>query len=213
MTSLRQATYNPAIFDVASIQQAKHIILTPEGGSTAERWAKETPYLVSLIERDLQLDERSLVLDYGCGIGRMAKALIERFGCRVVGVDISPSMRALAASYVLSDRFFACAPEALDWLGVTFDAALAVWVLQHCHQVCEDIGRIHHGLRPGGQLFVVNDQRRIVPAREVTWINDGLDVRAMLGERFAEDHAGELDPEHIGKAIADASYCATFRRN
>jgi SAM-dependent methyltransferase len=50
------------------------------------------------------LDRNSLVLDYGCGIGRIAKELIKQTGCHVIGVDISPSMLGLAYPYVHSDN-------------------------------------------------------------------------------------------------------------
>jgi SAM-dependent methyltransferase len=87
-----ECTYNPHIFDAIGEGHAKGIILTPEGGArTLERWEIETPYLVNLILNRVNLDRNSLVLDYGCGIGRIAKELIKQTGCHVIGVDISPS--------------------------------------------------------------------------------------------------------------------------
>src|SRR5262245_20741196 len=175
---IRQApqalTYSADVFNVSTIEQAKQIILTPDSqNGTDQRWRTETPYLVSLLEQSVSLHAESVVLDYGCGIGRLAKALIEKHGCWVVGVDISSSMRALAAAYVGSDRFLACAPGVLDWLPIQFDAALAIWVLQHCLAVEDDVGRIHRTLRTNGTLFVVNDFRRLVPTREAAWVDDG----------------------------------------
>ncbi len=212
MTAPPPLAYSPAVFNVGDINAAKRIILTPEGTrSTDERWRVETPYLLSLIGDSIELNERSLVLDYGCGIGRLSKELIGKYGCRAVGVDISPSMRALAASYVGSDRFFTCAPDALAWLGLSFDLALTVWVLQHCHKVEQDIARIHAALRPAGKLFVVNDHNRIVPTSQ-GWVNDGQDVKALLSASFTHAGGGDLDPAHIGGWIAKASYWATFDR-
>jgi len=98
-------TYNPGVFNVNSIPAAMSIILTAEDSTTEARWRTETPYLADLINKHFELSANSLLLDYGCGIGRMAKELIGRYGCRVVGVDISPSMRSLAPMYVASDRF------------------------------------------------------------------------------------------------------------
>lgn len=212
MTAMRQATYSPAVFNVQSMDQAKRVILTTEGKlSTEERWRTETPYLVDLIAFSMPLSADSIVLDYGCGIGRMAKALIERFGCRVVGVDISPSMRALAASYVSSERFLVCAPEALEWLGIKFDASLSVWVLQHCHKVEDDIARILDALKPDGRLFVVNDKKRIVPTREQGWANDGKNVLSLLQSSFATVKAHELDEGSVG-IPAKCSYWAECER-
>src|SRR5262249_9213972 len=155
-----QLTYNPEIFSVRNVGEAKAIILTAETSTTEVRWEQETPLLCGLIEARTNISPETVVLDYGCGIGRIAKALIERHGCSVVGVDISPSMRALSVEYVGSDRFFACAPEMLGLLtgaGLRFDLAISVWVLQHCLMPADDIGLVRDGLRPGGRLFVVNN--------------------------------------------------------
>jgi 2-polyprenyl-3-methyl-5-hydroxy-6-metoxy-1,4-benzoquinol methylase len=92
----------------------------------------------------------SLVLDYGCGIGRLSKAPIARHGCNVVGVDISPSMRSMAVGYVDSERFSAWSREELDeklGVGVAFDLAIWVRVLQHYPSVQEDVARIGPGRR------------------------------------------------------------------
>src|SRR3984885_13668780 len=116
-------TYNPEIFSVPNLSQAKDIILTAESSTTEERWKTETPMLSALIAAHNKIGPDTVLLDYGCGIGRMAKELIAKHGCRVIGVDISPSMRALSVEYVNSDNFFAC-PTAM--LKVLFDGGLFV---------------------------------------------------------------------------------------
>src|SRR5262249_29871734 len=93
-------TYNPEIFSVRNVREPKALILTAETSTTDARWEQETPLLCGLIDARAKIGPETVVLDYGCGIGRMSKALIERYGCRVIGVDISPSMRALAVEYV-----------------------------------------------------------------------------------------------------------------
>jgi ubiquinone/menaquinone biosynthesis C-methylase UbiE len=49
---------------------------------------------------ELLVDESDLrgrrVLDVGCGTGRLAAALAERYGCKVWGVDLSPEMLEVA---------------------------------------------------------------------------------------------------------------------
>src|SRR5882724_68364 len=102
----RAAVFRPEAFEVTSLAQAMAVTVTPEvGTSTAERWQKETRYLVDDIGSFLALEPESCLLDYGCGTGRIAKGLIEKYGCRVIGIDTSQSMRLLAPEYVLSDRF------------------------------------------------------------------------------------------------------------
>jgi cyclopropane fatty-acyl-phospholipid synthase-like methyltransferase len=141
----------------------------PKSGKWGTNFAW-SPSGVPAEHANLQLTAGSVVVDYGCGIGRLAKELISRYGCRVVGVDISSKSRALAERYVGSDRFLTCAPEGLDVLGAAFaDAALAVRVLQHCPHVADDLHRIKQVLKPDGRLFVANEKRRFIPT-ETGWI-------------------------------------------
>lgn len=186
-------TYLPELFDAPNEQQARAIILTGEGSTTDERWRTETPWICDLVAQSIPLTADSVVVDYGCGIGRLAKELIARHGCRVVGIDISAKMRAMAVDYVQSDRFVALAPDMFDGLvlnGFTADAALAIWVLQHCLAPGEDIGRIAAALKPTGKLFVLNNLYRAVPTREQGWSNDGIDIKATLDCHFQPLHAG-----------------------
>jgi cyclopropane fatty-acyl-phospholipid synthase-like methyltransferase len=208
-------TYNPGVFAVGSIEQAMTIILTPEGATTAERWRNETGYLVDLMESRLKLDSGSVVLDYGCGIGRIAKELIRRTQCTVLGVDISPEMRVLAPQYVQSDLFSACSPEVLDSLtqaGLNVDAAISIWVLQHCLQPAIDIARVQDAVRPRGSLFLVNNERRAVPTVAHGWMDDGLNIKQMLSEAFVPGEEGLLDVEKTTPKVAQHCYWAHFRK-
>jgi SAM-dependent methyltransferase len=208
-------TYQPEVFDVATPDEAMRIILTDEDSTTEHRWATETPYFADLISNAINLTDQSLVLDYGCGIGRMAKALIDRHGCRVIGVDISPSMRALAVGYVASNKFFACPPDMLDVLvarGLNCDAALCIWVLQHCPQLAKEIARIARALVPGGDLFVVNQRNRAVPTVERGWLDDGLNVSALLREAFDPQAEGRLAAVSTTRVLARVATWATYRR-
>ena len=217
-------TYEPRVFDAPNIAQAKRIILTAEGSGTEERWARETPYVAEMIGRTLNLRSDTVLLDYGCGIGRLAKELITKYRCSVVGVDISASMRGFAATYVESDRFLACAPATLDTLverGFACDAAITVWVLQHCQRPAEDVARIKRALKPSAPLFVVNNIHRAVPMLERklgpmgatmagTWANDGIDVKALVTQVFVPQDEGKLAPDRIGSDLSRLTYWATF---
>lgn len=203
-------TYNPAMFDMPDEETARRIILTPDGRSTSDRWRIETPGLVTLAGPTLGLTSGSLVLDYGCGIGRIAKELIERFGCTVVGADISPNMREMASNYVDSRRFSVVSREELLELDCVFDAALAVWVLQHCHRPTQDCELIRGKLAPNGRLLVVNNFHRAVPVMERPWANDGFDVPAYLARAFLEIERGELPSELLGETLATQSFWGLY---
>lgn len=209
-------TYSRAPFDVADEDAARRIILTTEyEQDSAERWARETPYLAGLIGEQLPLGPDSLVIDYGCGIGRLAKALIERHGCHVLGVDVSERMRALAPDYVRSQNFSAISPHVLRSLGgagLQATAAISVWVLQHCHRPDIDLGLIAAALRPQAPLFVVNEIGRAVPTEEGRWANDGLDIRQVLDARFALRQDGKLDTAVVPERTSRRTFWATYTR-
>ena len=203
--------YYPEIFDTKTIDAAKNIILTNEGegADTETRWALETPYMVALTLEHLRVTASSVVIDYGCGIGRIAKELIEQTNCLVVGVDISPEMRALALDYVSSDRFIAVSPTQLDSLvsaGLRAEVAIGVWVFQHCFSPSEEIARIKRALSADGKLLVVNMYVRAVPAvveaaaddqPTFLWANDAVDVAALLRGEFSVVGAGEPDRNQV----------------
>jgi len=194
-------TYSPKVFSVSSMDEAKSIILTNEGqDSTEERWRKETPALVSMIESEWKLGEGVTVVDYGCGIGRMSKELC-RLGCTVVGVDMSPEMRGLAVKYVDDGRFSVVSPEEFDKMvenGFRCDHAMTVWVLQHCLNPLEDIDRIKASLNAGGGLFVVNNKdSRAIPVVTGEWVSDGLDIWQMLARNFGDGKVLDF-PEGVG---------------
>jgi autotransporter strand-loop-strand O-heptosyltransferase len=213
----RQAvTYNPAVFNTPTMESAKAIILTAEGSSSDERWRVETPYVADLIAENISLSPATMLLDYGCGVGRLARILIERHGCSVIGVDISEDMRKLAPNYVQSERFRAVSPEefrALLERGQRFDAAIAIWVLQHCMAPAEDIARLRQALEPGAKLFVLNNRYRAVPTREKSWVNDGIDISAMLQAEFTLAREGQLLTEKAAPRLEGLSFWALFEHS
>jgi cyclopropane fatty-acyl-phospholipid synthase-like methyltransferase len=212
MTTL---TYCPEVFTVRTMDEAKAIILTQEAEGTHERWEKETPYLAGEISTRLGLDENSVVLDYGCGIGRLAKVLIEATGCTVIGVDISPSMRSLAHIYVDSPNFVPVSiPMFVHMVqnGLRVDAAYAVWVLQHCLMLDDDLNLIHGALKDGARLVTVNDERRLVPTREHAWVDDGLVMREVLREKFVVQSCETLLAEAVASNVAEGSFIGTYQK-
>jgi SAM-dependent methyltransferase len=208
-------THRPEIFEVGSLDEARRIILTADGATTDERWATETPWLAAYLASQLAPHRGSILLDYGCGIGRLAKPLIEGFGCAVLGVDASRNMRLLAPHYVQSDSFTICSPEGLDRLldhGLVCDHGYAVWALQHCAWPDQDIARIRRALRPSGNFSLINARRRLVPV-ESGWLDDGKSIEALLeANGFAERASGELPPEAVPPAIAAHAVVKLYER-
>jgi SAM-dependent methyltransferase len=180
-----EPVYAPEVFDRNTLAEARSIILTPEVGlTTEERWERETPWLA-----ERMIAPRGIVLDVGCGVGRMSRVFTER-GQTVVGVDISMPMRLHAIQHVASDRFSAVTPAVLRAMveaGLRFRSAVAVWTLQHIplRDLAEMIGILALGLETGSPLWTVDSCRRFVPGKlgpDYGWMDDGIDVpKALLG--------------------------------
>jgi SAM-dependent methyltransferase len=185
----RVGTYYPGVFEAETLEAAKGIAITPEDGmSTEERWNTETDFMTGHIGSRLAVCEKNVVIDFGCGVGRMSRALIERFGCSVVGVDQSERMRAHALQYVASPRFSVVAPGEFDAMvagGFVADFGIASWVLQHCMHPAVEIGCIANGLAAEAPFLLVNSIHRLVPT-DLGWGQDGENVEALMAERFTE---------------------------
>jgi len=183
------AVYWPGIFEARDLENAKEIALTPDDAmTTAQRWGVETEFTVEHIASRIGVNERNRVIDFGCGPGRMSRALIERFGCSVVGVDIAQGMREQATAYVGSPRFQAVSPQEFDAMvaqGFAADFGLACWSLQHCIYPALEIARIANSLLLEAPFLLINGTLRLVPTN-VGWHSDGEDLDARMAERFTQ---------------------------
>jgi 2-polyprenyl-3-methyl-5-hydroxy-6-metoxy-1,4-benzoquinol methylase len=208
-----QIDYDPSRYlDVETVEDAIGVILNEtEGLTSIDRWNIETPAIMALIEN--YIDPDSIVIDYGCGIGRLTKPLVE-IGCRVVGIDISAKMRALATAYVDHSRFVAMAPALFrdvtreGW----FDAVVAIWTFQHCEDLDEAVEDVFYALSMGGRLIVVNDIKRAIPVADGAWADDGLDVHAMLLEHFRLIEKGQLDVTVAPGWMRDGTFWAVYEK-
>ena len=78
--------------------------------------------------------ERRLALDFGCGVGRLSRALATRYG-EVIGVDIAPSMLQQARrlnAHISNLHFVENAATRFDFLGdASVDLIYSVITLHH----------------------------------------------------------------------------------
>jgi hypothetical protein len=74
-SAMVELRYYPEIFAVPDMRRAKEIILTNEGAGADShtRWALEAPYVIELMREAFSLRSDMVVLDYGCGIGRLPR--------------------------------------------------------------------------------------------------------------------------------------------
>jgi len=99
--------------------------------------------------------KRELALDFGCGVGRLSRALASRYA-RVIGVDISPRMLARARElhvHVENVRFVENATSRLAFVAdASVDFVYSVITLHHMPAALQldYIGEFLRVLAPGG---------------------------------------------------------------
>jgi SAM-dependent methyltransferase len=126
---------------------------------------------------------REAALDFGCGVGRLTQALAPHFA-RVVGVDISPRMIAIANSLNrFSDRVTYVtnlSPELAPVAGQAFDLIVTRITLQHIPPdlTLQYIAGLCGRLATGG-AFVFQ-----VPSHARTGADDLSDVRPMPADAY-----------------------------
>jgi methionine biosynthesis protein MetW len=129
----------------------------------------------------------SRVLDIGCATGYLARALSERKGCRVVGLEIDAEAARGAAS--ACERLIAGDvedPAILAQAGDGFDAIIMADLLEHLRQPEEMLRRVRGLLAPGGALLLS------VPNVAHFTVRKHL----LLG-RFERTDRGILDRSHL----------------
>lgn len=137
------------------------------------------------------LSSGSLVLDIGCGRGRLARALAElRSDVRVFGVDVAPSMiqsAILSNAHIRNASF--CVGDG-DSLAIfpdeVFDCAYSYIVFQHLprHVVGQYISEAARVLKPGGKLIFQVQQRDEPMMIDPVW-NDFRTIRYYTNEQAA----------------------------
>jgi len=199
-------------WDARAREDARHFIYNPlpyrrSGGSdAAEFWASGERDLEALLDATgAGLARGDEVVEIGCGIGRMTRAIRAR-AASVKALDVSPEMidRARAENAALG---------AVEWIvgdGVSLqpvpdssaDAVISHVVFQHIPDpeiTLGYVGEIGRVLRPGGwaAFQVSNDPclheaRRRGPLRRLAW---GLRVALGRAPR------GQSDPSWLGSAV------------
>ena len=135
---------------------------------TDDWWVRGTDKFISFLKSG------SLVLDAGCGGGTKSKYLISK-GLRVVGVDFSESMIAIARREVPGGTFHVLDLNDVETLEESFDGVFTQAVLLHVpkHRVGEVIKKMVTKLKQGGYLYIaVKEKKSDGPDEEVKTEDD-----------------------------------------
>ena len=140
--------FKPKSFDDACSQ-----VVGPCNGIPWERrWKEETPLFVDAIMRHLKPTDK-VILDYGCGMGRIAREILLRNPqVEVIGVEPSAEMTRIALAWINDPRFEVVSPQDLKR---KVDLAYSIYAFQHIPAVelRDALHRLHYWLKPGG-LFL-----------------------------------------------------------
>ncbi len=137
-------------------------VLPPQEGY--DRWAasyEDNMNPVQALEADalarLLTDLRDrVVLDLGCGKGRVARLALEQGARETVGVDVSEAMlKAAAASLpAASVRWVRADGRTLPFKAASFDVVICALMMGHVDDLEAALSEIARVLRPGGLLLL-----------------------------------------------------------
>ncbi len=182
-TSLGHKLFKPATFE----EGMETVVGACNGMTREERWKQETPAFAQEILRLLP-PEATTILDYGCGVGRVAKEILKQNALvKVIGVDDSEQEMALAREYVNAARFTTKKPHELN---EPIDLAYCVYVFQHLPavEIREVLQRIHHHLRDDGYfIYCSSDYRMAIRFDQPGFEDDrrlGVNLRREINRYF-----------------------------
>lgn len=186
----KMSQYVKEVFEPGDLEYAKHVVLTSDPNNP-NKFKYETDFLIRRIRERNIITAESVVVDFGCGMGRVSRALLEAFDCHVIGVDFSEVMLKHARNYVGKTSKFETHTEYAKPSSV--DVVVCTFVLQHVEHPVKEIHSIYTMLKPGGTLVLVNENQRLVPlgvqAGMADWINDGFDVFEQIEKLFEQTHS------------------------
>jgi ubiquinone/menaquinone biosynthesis C-methylase UbiE len=201
------SNYKPDFFTPQNLDHAKNLILTPEDSTIEDRWQIETFWTIETLKLLSSIDENSVVLDWGCGIGRISKLLIETFNCKVVGVDIEPKMIDYAYDYVNSPKFSTINYEDIfrTLPKKHFTHAIAIWVFQHSNKLKIEIPLIYESMKQNSELFVLEMTNKCIPG-DSGFYTDDLNTRDILPRFYNPIILGKIPIKYTTSKIQNMSW-------
>lgn len=149
-----------------AINDTARALFAPLGGDY-DRWAAilsfaQDPRWRRFLIEHVPVSAEATVLDVATGTGAIARGLVQRYGCRVVGVDQSPQMLEGARERIgkagLSDRIELRLgnAEELDLAEGSFDALTAGYLLRYVDDPLRTVTDLLRLVRPGGPFALLD---------------------------------------------------------
>jgi SAM-dependent methyltransferase len=166
-------------------------------------------FFADVIEEHLPTVRNPTVMDFGCGCGRVARALPEYLACEMFGCDITTAavewcQQNLPGNFLMSTEN---PPMPLD--GACFDALYAVSVLTHLDEAHQDawLAEWRRLVRPGGLLLVTYNGEGFLASREPANREQIERMWESSGSGFSEtDHWRGVFPNYYGMAYNTHAY-------
>jgi ADP-heptose:LPS heptosyltransferase/SAM-dependent methyltransferase len=188
------------LFKPKSFEEGKNAVVGNCNGITMQdRWKAETPAFAKKI---LHFAKREAeILDYGCGVGRIAKEILNQNPTVwVTGIDASQNMLIQAFDYVQTNRFLGILPEQIR--DQKFDIAYCVYVLQHVPaiEIREILSRIYSHLKDDGFFIYCSSNYRMAIRFDGKGFFDdrflGVNLQEEI-ERFFDEYQPLFIPEEL----------------
>jgi demethylmenaquinone methyltransferase/2-methoxy-6-polyprenyl-1,4-benzoquinol methylase len=149
-----------------AINDTARALFAPLGGDY-DRWAAilsfaQDPRWRRFLVEHVPVGPDATVLDVATGTGAIARGLVRRYGCRVVGVDQSPQMLEGARERIgkagLSDRIELRlgSAEEIDFAEGSFDALTAGYLLRYVDDPLHTMSALLRLIRPGAPFALLD---------------------------------------------------------
>lgn len=136
-----------------------------EPGESMWRFKPAMRRMEDLLAERLALSPGSRVLDAGCGVGNVARALATRHGLDVTGIDIlefnlqEAARRTAAAGLGERTRFQQGDYHHLEFPDASFDGVYTMETFVHSADPKAALAEFHRVLKPGGRLVMFEYSR------------------------------------------------------
>jgi SAM-dependent methyltransferase len=166
-------------------------------------------WFANLIRAHMPEPQRPAVMDFGCGCGRVARALPQHLSCNVSGCDINRvavnwCQQNLPGNYLMSTEN---PPLPLD--EACFDVLYAVSVLTHLDELHQDawLAEWQRLVKPGGLLLVTYRGEGFLTSSEPPHREQIERMWEATGFGFTEtDHWRGVFPKYYGGAYHKHAY-------